>query len=140
MVKYIELPSRMFCPVHKCYFSKGKSCAMCDTHPLIVDGNVNSQKDNSNSFHEQITSNNEQITRGTNFKRKYVKKIDSNSIYQRFHNYGVKFDADVIWEALFKYEEKSLRNNVKFKRINLDLAIVKVFQKKTDFATQLGFI
>jgi hypothetical protein len=35
MVEYIELPSRMFCPTHKCYFSKGRSCPMCYIVPVL---------------------------------------------------------------------------------------------------------
>jgi hypothetical protein len=119
MVKYIELPSRMFCPVHKCYFSKGKSCALCDSHPLIADGNVKTE----NTPIYDFTNNSRTIT--NNSRRVYVKR----QITERFHSYRKKFIAEVNWDALFKYDEFTLKNNVKFKRINFEDAIVRVFRK-----------
>lgn len=50
-------------------------------------------------------------------------------IVERFHSYRVKFVAVVDWDSLFQFPEFSLNNNVKFKRIDLSKAIVKVFRK-----------
>jgi hypothetical protein len=60
-------------------------------------------------------------------KRSYVRK-DRSSIYERFHNYGVKFRADVFWDAIFE-DPIRLNNNVFYKRLDFPLAIVKVFKK-----------
>jgi hypothetical protein len=79
-----------------------------------------------------FTSNSQAITSNSqgvhDLKRKYVKKV-KDSIFERFHSYGVKFEADINWEALFKYEQINLRNNVSYKRIDFDKGIVKVFKK-----------
>ena len=61
-------------------------------------------------------------------KRSYKKKI-KNTIWERFHNYGVKFDAEVQWDHLFKYEQINLKNNVSYKRIDLPDALIRVFKK-----------
>lgn len=119
MVEYIDLPSRKFCPLHKCYFSKDSSCSSCDIHPLIAYGNAKSQKDTSKDFTNNL------LTITNKSRRVYVKK----RIIERFHAYRVKFNALVNWEALFQYEEVSLKNNVKFKRIDFSEGIVRVFRK-----------
>lgn len=61
-------------------------------------------------------------------KRSYKKRI-KKSIWERFHNYGVKFTADIEWDHLFKYSEIHLNNNVSYKRIDLPDALIKVFKK-----------
>lgn len=60
--------------------------------------------------------------------RSYIRR-DHRNIFERFHNYGVKFVAHVKWDYLFQYPEIHLRNNVSYKRIDLPTAIVKVFKK-----------
>jgi hypothetical protein len=60
-------------------------------------------------------------------KRSYVKK-DHRSIFERFHNYGVKFDAQILWDAIF-VDPTFLNNNVQYKRLDFPEAIVKVFKR-----------
>jgi hypothetical protein len=105
----ISLPTRNYCSEHKVYFSKDKKCPLCSF--------------TSNS--QAITSNSQRVLIP---KRKYVRKV-KDSIYERFHNFGVKFDAEILWEHLFKYDEVRLNNNVSYKRLDFDSAIVKVFRR-----------
>jgi hypothetical protein len=116
---YFEKSEMFYCRVHKISFKKGSSCSSCNTHPLTSDGNVKSNKE------VQLTLTNNSRTNTNNSRRVYVRK----NIVERFHAYRVKFDADVNWEALFKYEELSLNHGVKFKRIDFPEAIVRVFKK-----------
>jgi hypothetical protein len=60
--------------------------------------------------------------------RVYIRK-DNRNIFERFHNYGVKFVAHIKWDYLFQYPEIHLRNNVSYKRLDFPTAIVKVFKK-----------
>lgn len=122
-----------YCPIHNQYFwtRKGQTCKY---YTSISDGEPKSEKVMSSGF----TSNSQAITSNSQGvpdlsitckpKRKYNRKV-TNSIWERFHNYGVKFNAEVMWDALFKYEEVRLRNNVSYKRVDLPLAIVKVFRR-----------
>lgn len=52
-----------------------------------------------------------------------------NSIYERFHNFGVKFDARVDWNALFKYPVVVLNPHSYYRRLDYVTALVKVFKK-----------
>lgn len=113
------------------YFKDVKICSchhkkVCPDTPLFPVENSKSKNDVSLPF----TSNSQAITSNSQgvLKRKYVRK-SVDSIFERFHNFGVKFEAKVEFEHLFKYPEVRLRNNVSYKRIDLDLAIVKVFRK-----------
>lgn len=108
--------------------SKYSSYCKVHRHPFASHGNASCPNMKESGF----TSNSQAITsdlRGVHdLKRKYVKKV-KDSIFERFHSYGVKFEADINWEALFKHEEIHLRNNVSYKRIDFDKGIVKVFKK-----------
>jgi hypothetical protein len=81
----------------------------------------------------QVITSNSQVVHDLNItcdppKRRYVRKV-KDSIWERFHKYGVKFDARVEWDALFKYEEVALRNKVFYKRVDFPEALVKVFKR-----------
>lgn len=106
---------KKFCRVHN-----SSSCDCIKGHPPSLRVETPNAKIDTN---EQFTNNSRTIT--NNSRRVYVKK----RIIERFHSYRKKFVADVNWDALFNFEEKSLNNNVKFKRINFDDAIVRVFRK-----------
>lgn len=60
-------------------------------------------------------------------KRSYSRKV-IDSVYERFHNYGVKFTAKVFWDAIF-IDPIRLNNNVFYKRLDFPVAIVKVFKR-----------
>lgn len=59
--------------------------------------------------------------------RTYVRKV-RDSIWERFHNYGVKFQAVITWDSI-PGTPKVLKNNVQFKIIEFDHGIVKVFKR-----------
>jgi len=88
-----------WCPKHKHKFY-GYQCDLCSGQNQINDGKV---------------------------KRKYVRK-HKISIYERFHNYGVKFTAQVFWDAIL-IEPSRLNPHVYFKRLDFPDAIVKVFRR-----------
>lgn len=97
---------------------------MLETNPLIANGKRGNDK---KGVPKNFTSNSRPITsksRGVTPK----KSIACKSIYERFHNYGVKFDAVVLWDYIFE-APINLRNGVQFKRLNFDVAIVKVFRR-----------
>ncbi len=68
---------------------------------------------------------NNSLTITNNSRRVYVKR----SIRERFHSFRVRFEAEVFWDALFKFPETRLKNNVLYKRIDLPMAIVRVFRR-----------
>ena len=119
MDKYVEFKDKFYCKLHKVSFNKDSKCSECKTHPLISYGNSDSKKEIQLKLHEQLLTNHEQS------RRVYVRR----KIVERFHSYRIKFNADVLWDHLFSYEEKSLNNNVKFKLINFPEAIVRVFKR-----------
>jgi hypothetical protein len=88
--------------------------------------NIKSEKSLGFTSNSQVNTSNSQGVHIS--KRKYSKRAKSN-IWERFHSYGVKFDAEVVWDYLFKFEEIRLNKYVSYKRIDLDTAIVKVFRK-----------
>jgi hypothetical protein len=94
--------------------------------PLVADGNTFSQKGTSYQFDEQLRANDEQL-RGVSIKRSYVRK-NKSSIYERFHNFGVRFDAKIQHKALFNLEPCQF-GRTKYKRLNFPEAIVKVFKE-----------
>lgn len=116
---YFIKSESFYCRLHHITFKKGLTCSKCDTHSLIADGNVKTEKE------VQSTLTNNSLTNTNNSRRVYVRK----NIVERFHAYRVKFEADVNWEYLFNYEEFTLNNNVKFKRIDFPEAIIRVFRK-----------
>lgn len=120
-----------FCKFHNIKFSIYSRCPK-RSHPLISYGEFS--KD-SESIDKQLISNDKQIIRGINSvskvpseikPRKYVKKVQS--IYERFHNYGVKFEAIVVWDDVIS-DVFIINANSKYKRLDFDEAIVKVFKK-----------
>jgi len=127
-----------FCPIHDEHFwiMRGKYCKFYEkeTHHIISDGNGKIEKEKSTGFtsNSQVITSNSQAGLDLSItckpKRSYKKTV-KDSVYERFHNYGVKFTAVVQWDALFKFEEKNLRNNVSYKRVDLPNAIVRVFKK-----------
>lgn len=110
------------------YFPSSKKWCGVKGHPLISIGTCNLCESSSNS----VTSNSRAITSNSqgvhDLKRRYVKKV-KDSIYERFHSYGVKFDAKIEWEHLFKYEPIKLRNNVEYKKIEFEKGFIRVFKK-----------
>lgn len=79
-----------------------------------------------------FTSNSQAITSNSRgghdlIRRKYNRK-KSMTLYERFHNYGVKFEAKVDWVAIF-VDPIKLRNNVEYKRLDFPDAIIKVFKR-----------
>ena len=136
-----EFNSFKLCLVHHLKFSNSSICPNKDTLPLSLHmENSISKKEVSKSFtsNSQVITSNSQGVHDLSIacgspnkfqsKRRYVKKY-RDSIVERFHNYGVRFDAVVDWSALFMFEEVCLRNNVKYKRIDLPIALVRVFRK-----------
>lgn len=117
------------CSKHNKVFNIGSKCPMYDTHtPLSHMEKLNKKNtsiSNSTSNSQAITSNLQEVHIP---KRKYVRKV-KDSIFERFHNYGIKFDAVVEWEHLFKYDNIKLRNNVSYYKIHFDKGFVKVFKK-----------
>jgi hypothetical protein len=107
---YFEKSESFYCRLHKLSFKKGSKCPKCE-----VSSNVHKQS-------QVITSKSQEV-----LKRSYKRKV-KNSVYERFHNYGLKFKAIVLWDYIF-VEPINLNNHVQYKRLNFDLAIVKVFRK-----------
>ena len=105
MNKYSQIKDGFYCHSHKLIFKD--KCPKCFT---------------SNS--EQLTSKSK---RSNSPKRKYIRKVNS-SIFERFHNFGVRFDASVDWDLLFQFVDCFL-GKTRFKRIDFPEAIVKVFRK-----------
>lgn len=116
------------CSKHNKVFSIGEKCPMFEKSPSLPMEKANSKKTSLSTF----TSDSQAITSDSQGvqvpKRKYVKKV-KDSIYERFHSYGVKFNAEVQWEHLFKYEPIKLRNNVEYKKIEFEKGFIKVFKK-----------
>jgi len=120
-----------FCKFHNIKFSIYARCPK-RSHPLISYGEFSKDVE---SVDKQLISNDKQIIRGTNSisevpseikPRKYVKKV--KSIYERFHNYGVKFVAIINWDDVAS-DIFTINANSKYKRLDFDEAIVKVFKK-----------
>jgi hypothetical protein len=105
---------KVYCTEHKVTFLKGSQCPTC-----VSCGTARPLKEV-----QSILTNNS-LTNTNNSRRVYVRK----NIVERFHAYRVKFEAEVEWSHLFSYEEFTLNNNVKFKRIDFPEAIVRVFRK-----------
>lgn len=121
------------CTFHSKTFDTISKCPMFSTSKEIkVNNNIsNGSQFKKNTHSKAFTSNSQAITsnsQGVLIKRKYNRKV-TDSIYERFHNYGVKFEAEIQWDHLFKYEEIKLNNNVSYKRIDLDNCLIKVFKK-----------
>jgi len=114
MVEYVEFKDKFYCKLHKVSFLKEARCPTC-----VSDGLIKPLKE----IQTNLTNNS--LTNTNNSRRVYVRK----NIVERFHAYRVKFEADVEWSMLFQFEEFSLNNNVKFKRIDFPEAIVRVFRK-----------
>lgn len=114
MSMYVEFKDKFYCKTHRCSFDKDSKCPSC-----ISDGTLKPNKEIQLKLHEQSLTNHEQS------RRVYVRK----NIVERFHAYRIKFEAKVQWDHLFSYEEFTLNNNVKFKRIDFPEAIVRVFRK-----------
>lgn len=109
-----DLPSgKRYCDTHSHTFISSGNCPKCKSVSP-------KQKD------EQLRPINEQL-RGVSITRKYVRR-SLTSVYERFHNFGVRFDAVVDWDALFKFEDFSFGRTI-FKRLDFPLAIVKVFRR-----------
>jgi len=106
---------KVYCDVHRLTFISSGNCPKCE-------------KVESNQKDEQLRANDEQL-RGVSIKpvRKYVRK-NKISIYERFHNFGVKFKAQILHEALFKLEDCQF-GRTKYKRLDFPEAIVKVFKE-----------
>jgi hypothetical protein len=124
--KYVEFSEKFYCKVHNTVFSKDKRCPLCTLSPKFPVENDNSKKvlsNNSTSNSQAITSNSQGVP-----KRRYVRKV-KDSIFERFHNFGVKFEAEVDWSALFSEVEVRLNNSVSYKRLDFPEAIVKVFRR-----------
>ena len=128
MAEYIEFKDSWYCKLHKLSFKKDSTCPKCTSvsngaygasGTFLKDKTINDFTSNS----QAITSNSQGVV-----KRKYVRKIN-DSIIERFHNFGVKFDAVIFSEALFNYPIYNLNNNVSYRRIDFPEAIVKIFKK-----------
>jgi hypothetical protein len=114
----ISLPSRKYCSIHSTYFNKDFSnCPLC-THPSVADGNPISNQTSLNNFHGKLTVNHGK-KRPVTLNRK---------IYERFHSFRVKFNAEIDFEGI-NGDFTRLRNNVGFKRIEFPEAVVQVFKK-----------
>jgi len=106
---------KVYCDVHRLTFLSSGTCPKC---AKVV----------SSSNDEQLRANDDQL-RGVSIKptRKYVRRSKS-SIYERFHNFGVKFKAKIQQEALFKLESHRF-GRTEYKRLDFPEAIVKVFKE-----------
>lgn len=104
---YFPKSKSFYCREHKISFKEGSTCVQCPKREI------------------QTNLTNNLLTNTNNSRRVYVRK----KLVERFHSYRLKFEADVAWSHLFSYEEFSLNNNVKFKRIDFPEAIVRVFRK-----------
>lgn len=130
---WVSFSSFRYCKVHKCKFSSLKCPKDTPSFPVEVSNCKSDMSFDFTSNSQAITSNSQGVhilntSKNLHKKRRYVRKV-KDSIFERYHNHGVKFDAVVQWDHLFKYDEVRLNNNVSYKRIDLPLAIVKVFKK-----------
>jgi hypothetical protein len=109
-----------------CSFCKSTSCSHLPlSFPMENDNSKNTHIQDFTSDSQAITSNSQPVHI---LKRKYQRKV-KDSIFERFHNFGVKFNAIINWDALFKYDEVRLNNNVCYKRLNFEHTFVRVFKK-----------
>jgi hypothetical protein len=123
-----------YCSIHNQFFYVNRGSKQCKYYTSTSTGESKTEKENPSSFttNSQVNTTNYQkendLSISSKPTRKYKRKKEL-SVWERFHNYGVRLSADVMWDALFKYEEIALRNNVAYKRVDLPNAIVKVFKK-----------
>lgn len=106
-----------------CSSCRSNSCEHTHTPSFPVEKSK-PKKVGFKKVHERSRVNHEQSARGS--RRDGVTR--GGSVYERFHNYGVKFDAVVLWDYIF-VDPSNLNNGVQFKRLDFPLAIVKVFRK-----------
>jgi hypothetical protein len=102
----------IYCRIHSTYSLKGV-CEVCSK------STSNSQVTTSNSQGVGVLGS--QVT-------PQVKRTSRRTIFERFHNYGVRFEADVSWGNV-SGRVVQLRNNVFYKRLDFPLALVKVFKR-----------
>ena len=121
--------SSQYCKKHLSTFLITERCPLRNSHPLITDGKLISNDESSSNIDKQFISNHKQIIRGTDLvsTRKYVRK-NRDSVYERFHNHGVRFDAVVDWDNVNGLIISINRFSV-YKRLDFDNAIVKVFKR-----------
>jgi len=121
MADYIEFSDRFYCKDHGMSFLKGARCPKCTF----------ASNGNTGILGKVVSSNVTSNSQATTSKQRGVRVRRSRScgIFERFHNYGVKFAAVVSWDALFQYPLYVLRNGVSYRRIDSPSAIVKVFRK-----------
>lgn len=138
MSKYQLFPSgKKLCTLHNEVFF-GFECPKCSIGSICPSNSSQKSGNAKREVSSEFTSNSQAITsnsqgvhilkgQGFHAKRRYQKRV-KNSIFERFHNYGVKFDAIVDWDALF-VDPTRLNNNVSYKRLDFELGIVKVFRR-----------
>lgn len=121
MNKYFESSKGTWCIEHRLFFKDTcPSCGAYGTHGTISKSEVQKQFTSKS----QVTTSKSQ-----GVSKRFHKQKVSKTIFERFHNYGIKFEADVLWDALFSEAEVRLNNNVCYKRLDFPEAIVKVFKK-----------
>ena len=136
MNNYVEFKDKFYCKLHRVSFDKSSKCNQCDISPYeikvvehksVLEGypNVSYGTTENTKKEVQSTLTNNLLTIANKSRRVY----NRTKIIERFHAYRIKFNAVVLWDHLFSYEEFSLNNNVKFKRIDFPEAIVRVFKK-----------
>ena len=157
MDKFIRFKNFWLCTSHNLRFDLNSSCPKCSignvasnisignegVYPLTPKENltpsfpIKEWKKSKKVVSSGFTSNSQAITSNSQavpiisqaiHKRKYVRK-NRNLVFERYHNHGVKFDAVIDWDSLFKFPEFRLNNNVSYRRIDLPLGIVKVFKR-----------
>jgi hypothetical protein len=106
-----DFNSFRYCNLHRCKFDYLNSCP----------------KYSSNNNHKQLQAITSNSQTPVILKRRYVRKV-KDSVWERFHNYGVKFNSVVEWDHIF-VEPTRLNNNVSYKRLDFSDAFVKVFRK-----------
>lgn len=124
------------CTYHNVVFKISERCPSRDLpHPFVAGGKIKDSGVVDDIFDKQFISNDKQFISSINVvsnfsngnpKRKYVKKV-RDSIWERFHNHGVKFKCVVAWDSL-DFPVCFINRFSKYKRLDFDDAIVKVFR------------
>lgn len=119
---YIFTEKGWYCKEHKAYFSL--YCPECgeikEKDTSISDGKI--KKADVKASQKKSVKIGNSLT-----KHRLVPTNSIGSVSERFHNFRVKFKADIDWDLISEKSVRLSKNNY-FKRLEFDKAIVQVFR------------
>lgn len=111
-----------YCTVHRVKFDFKDKCPKSPT--TISDGKLEKAKSEVSPRFHKLYKDSHKLSQPVKVPRKY----DIGGVWERLHSFGVKFVAVVDWD-LVEGRVVRLRNNVMYKVLDFDSAIVKVFRR-----------